>query len=99
MGKGRVYQDERSTYIDSYSDREVVQLTNYLGHSNHLYFTDPCWFNDNRSLVFKSDRENQGNLFRYDLDTGLITQLTDIQGMNPYGKGRLSASSTRHRPV
>lgn len=90
MGKGRVYQNERSTYVDSYSNRKVVQLTDYLGHSNHLYFTDPCWLNHNRSMIFKSDRENQGNLFRYDLDTGLITQLTDIQGANPYGKGRLS---------
>ena len=30
--------------------------------------------------MFTSDRENQSNLFRYDLDTGLITQMTDLQG-------------------
>ena len=41
------------------------------------YYTDPCWLNDNRSFVSTSDRENQSNLFRYDLDTGLITQITD----------------------
>jgi oligogalacturonide lyase len=80
MGKGKVYQNERSTYVDSYSNREVVQLTNYLGHSNHLYFTDPCWFNDGRSLVFHSDRENQSNLFRYDLDGSVITQMTALEG-------------------
>jgi oligogalacturonide lyase len=57
-----------------------LQLTHYLGHSNHLYFTDPCWFNNDRSLVFTSDRENQSNLFRYDLDTGRIVQLTDLEG-------------------
>ena len=30
--------------------------------------------------MFTSDRENQSNLFRYDLDTGLITQMTDLKG-------------------
>ena len=80
MTKGRTYQDPQFRYIDQYSNREILQLTNYLGHSNHFYFTDPTWFNDNRSMVFTSDRENQSNLFRYDLDTGLITQMTDLQG-------------------
>ncbi|MGC9395504.1 MAG: oligogalacturonate lyase family protein [Anaerolineae bacterium] len=80
MTKGRTYQDPQFRYIDQYSNREILQLTNYLGHSNHFYFTDPCWFNNNRSMVFTSDRENQSNLFRYDLDTGLITQMTDLKG-------------------
>ena len=79
MGKGKTYQDTQFRYIDSHSEREVVRLTDYLGHSNHLYFTDPCWFNEGRSFVFSSDRENQPNLFRYDLDTGLITQMTDLK--------------------
>jgi oligogalacturonide lyase len=80
MGKGKVYRDPEFRYIDSHSEREVLQLTNYLGHSNHFYFTDPCWFNDDRSFVFSSDRENQSNLFRYDLDDGRITQMTDLKG-------------------
>jgi len=80
MTKGRTYQDPQFRYIDQYSNREIVQLTNYLGHSNHFYFTDPTFFNDNRSMVFTSDRENQSNLFRYDFDTGLITQMTDLKG-------------------
>ncbi|MFN2285722.1 MAG: oligogalacturonate lyase family protein, partial [Anaerolineae bacterium] len=80
MTKGRTYHDPQFRYIDQYSNREILQLTNYLGHSNHFYFTDPCWFNNNRSMVFTSDRENQSNLFRYDLDTGLITQMTDLKG-------------------
>ncbi len=79
MGKGRVYDDPKFRYIDSYSNREILRLTDYLGHSNHFYFTDTCWFNDNRSFVFTSQRENQGNLFRYDLDNGTITQMTDLQ--------------------
>jgi oligogalacturonide lyase len=80
MSKGRVYQDPRFTYIDSHSNRRIVQLTDYLGHSNHLYFTDPCWIGEGGAFVFTSDRENQSNLFRYDLEGGQITQMTDFQG-------------------
>ena len=93
MGKGKVYHDPQFRYIDSYSNREVLQLTNYLGHSNHFYFTDPCWFNGNRSYVFTSDRENQSNLFRYDLDDGRITQMTDLQGTGRPG-GCISAANS-----
>jgi oligogalacturonide lyase len=80
MSKGRIYNDVQFRYRDVYSGREILRLTDHLGHSNHLYFTDPCWFNNDRSLVFTSDRANQSNLFRYDLDTGVITQLTDLDG-------------------
>jgi oligogalacturonide lyase len=79
MSKGRVYHDPQFCYIDSYSGREIIRLTDYLGHSNHFYFTDPCWFNNGHSFFFMSDRENQSNLFRYDLDDGKITQLTDFK--------------------
>ncbi|MCA9893017.1 MAG: PD40 domain-containing protein [Anaerolineae bacterium] len=79
MSKGRVYDDPQFRYTDAYSGREVIRLTDYLGHSNHFYFTDPCWFNDNKSFFFMSDRENKSNLFRYDLEDGKIMQLTDFQ--------------------
>ncbi|MBX2997579.1 MAG: PD40 domain-containing protein [Caldilineaceae bacterium] len=80
MSKGRIFHDPQFRYIDNVSNREILRLTDYLGHSNHFYFTDPCWFNHNRSFLFTSDRENQSNLFRYDLDGGKITQVTDLQG-------------------
>ena len=79
MSKGRVFQDPQFSYVDAYSGREIKQLSNYLGHTNHFYFTDPCWFNNNQSFFFMSDRENTSNLFRYDLEDGKITQLTDFQ--------------------
>ena len=95
MTKGRVYEDPQFRYVDSHSGREIWQLTDYLGHSNHLYFTDPCWFNSDRSLIFTSDRENQSNLFRFDLDTAQITQLTDLKGRGRPG-GCFSAANQRH---
>ena len=79
MSKGRVYEDPVFDYEDSCSGRKVIRLTDYLGHSNHFYFTDPCWFNNDRSFVFTSQRENEGNMFRYDLDNHKITQMTDLK--------------------
>ncbi|WP_165971903.1 oligogalacturonate lyase family protein [Paenibacillus piri] len=79
MGVGRIWKDEVFRYKDPVSGRTVTKLTNYLGHSHHLYFTDPCFFNEGRSFVFLSDRENSANVFRYDLETATITQLTDLQ--------------------
>lgn len=80
MPKGQIYDDKPFQYKDKFSGCTVTRLTHYLGHSNHLYFTDPCWFNKGRSLVFISDRQGQSNLFRYDLDEARIMQLTDLSG-------------------
>jgi oligogalacturonide lyase len=93
MTKGRIYHDPQFRYVDRHSGREVLRMTDYLGHSNHFYFTDPCWFNENRSLAFTSDRENQSNLFRYDMDDGTITQLTDLDGR---GRPRGCVSAANH---
>lgn len=79
MGVGKIFKDEVFTYVDKYSGRTVRQLTDYAGHSNQLYFTNPSWCGD-RSFVFTSDRDGHGNLFRYDLDTETIKQLTDLKG-------------------
>jgi len=95
MTKGRVYRDPRFEYDDQYSARRVVQLTNYLGNSSHLYFTDPAWIVPNRVMIFTSDREHQSNLFRLDLDTGAITQLTDLSGPGRPG-GQFSAANQCH---
>jgi oligogalacturonide lyase len=79
MNVGRIWKDEPFRYKDPHSGRHITQLTSYKGHSNDLYFTDPCWTNDNKSFIFTSDRENRSNLFRYDLADHRITQLTDLQ--------------------
>ena len=57
----------------------VRQLTNYMGHSSHFYFTYPCWYDNGRKIVIYSDRENRTNLFGVDLESGDITQLTDLE--------------------
>jgi oligogalacturonide lyase len=75
---GARWQSELETYKDPVSGATVHQLTGYKGHSNHFYFTYPCWYDNGRKIVFYSDRENRTNLFGVDLLNGEITQLTDF---------------------
>jgi len=72
---------ETRTYQDRVTGVTVHQLTQYLAHSYHLYFTNPGWWDDNRRLLFGSDRGNSGNLYSMELATGKFTRLTD----NPSG--------------
>lgn len=69
---------ERSTYLDSASGVEVVQLTQHRGHSHHFYFTNPGWYAGGRKLLFASDRCDRPNLYGVDLLNGEIEQLTDL---------------------
>lgn len=66
------------TYTDPVTGAEVTQLTTYRGNHNHLYFTNPGWYDNNRKLVIDGDRDNRRNLFSVDLETFEITQLTDL---------------------
>lgn len=79
MGKGRVWPSERKTYEDRLTGIEVTQLTDYKAHSHHLYFTENGWYDDERKLLFVSDRENSTNLYSLDLENGTMTQLTDLR--------------------
>lgn len=72
---------ERTSYRDPESGVEVIQLTNYRGHSHHFYFTNPGWYADGRKLVFGSDRDNRTNLFGVDLASGEIEPFTDLAPM------------------
>lgn len=67
---------ERKIYQDKLSHIELAQLTDYRGHSHHLYFTNPGWYDRNRRLLFASERNNCNNLFALELATGEIEQLT-----------------------
>jgi oligogalacturonide lyase len=79
MSAGQTWPAEWSADDDAVSGVRVRQLTNYKGHSHHLYFTNPGWWDGERRLLFGSDRENRTNLFSIDLQDGEITQLTDLE--------------------
>ena len=78
MSAGRIWPAEQRIYRDLRTGVTVRQLTDYKGHSHHLYFTNPGWHDGGRRLIFASDRENRTNLFSLDLPSGEILQLTDL---------------------
>jgi oligogalacturonide lyase len=94
IGTGSRWEPELNVYQDPVSGATVHQLTNYKGHSNHFYFTYPCWYDGGRRIVFYSDRENATNLFGVDLESGGIVQLTDF-GPAKGGIGSLSKNPVR----
>ena len=89
IGIGSRWEPELKAYQDPVSGATVRQLTDYRGHSNHFYFTYPCWYDEGRKIAFYSDRENRTNLFGVDLESGDITQLSDLDP----AKGRVSGLS------
>ena len=74
----KTYQSEKYTYTDPQTGATVTRLTSMLTNSNHLYFTNNCFYNGGKSLVFSSDRDNCPNLYTLELESGIITQLTDL---------------------
>jgi oligogalacturonide lyase len=75
---GKKWLAELTLYRDPLTGATVRQYTHYLAHSSHFYFTYPCWYNQGRTIIISSDRENRTNLFGVDLASGGMTQLTDF---------------------
>ena len=72
------YPSELYSYRDADTGVLVTRLTSYRGNSNHLYFTNNCFYDNGKKLVFESDRDNAQNLFSLNLESGEIEQLTDL---------------------
>src|SRR4029078_12151375 len=97
MTKGERFAPEWRTFTDDQTGIAIRQLTNYKGHSHHLYFTNPGWHDGGRRLLFGSDRGNRTNLFSVDLSSGEITQLTDRDQPPPPGETSFLFSSVNPR--
>ncbi|MDQ0257347.1 oligogalacturonide lyase [Evansella vedderi] len=78
MGKGTTFESEISTFNDSISGVQITKLTNYLTHNFHTYFTNNGWYDQNKKLLIGSDRGNCTNLYSMELETGMLTQLTEF---------------------
>ena len=82
------YESEKFTYVDKQTGAEVTRLTSLRTNSNHLYFTNNCFFDGGRSLVFSSDRSGVPNLYTLELQSGEIEQITDLPDPGyPNGNG------------
>lgn len=79
---GRLFPSVDVEYTDSETGTEVRKVTDFAAHSNHLYFTNDGWYDGDRRLLFNSDRGGAHNLYSVDLETGRITQLTDLPALD-----------------
>ncbi len=75
----QIYPSEMRTYQDRVSGVTVHKLTDYLCDSYHTYFTNNGFWDQNRRLLFTSDRGNVSNLYSIELESGEISRLTDFQ--------------------
>jgi len=92
---GKTWEPELTVTTDPVSGATVRQLTNYRAHSNHAYFTYPCWYDQGRKLVICSDRGNSVNLYGVDLATGELTQLTDWDPARGVSRHTIAKNPTR----
>ncbi len=83
---GDTWLSEIREFKDAKTGRTIRQLTT-TGNNVHLYFTENSFGSVKNEIIFVSDRASgedrrpedspHYNIFRMDLGTGLITQLTD----------------------
>jgi oligogalacturonide lyase len=83
---GQTWSTEIREFKDKKTGRTIQQLTS-TGNNVHLYFTENSFDDSKNEIIFRSDRasgEDRApqdypayNLFRLDLGSGEITQLTD----------------------
>jgi oligogalacturonide lyase len=83
---GQKWRSEIREFKDEKTGRTIKQLTS-IGNNVHLYFTENSFDAHKNEIIFRSDRasgEDKAphedplyNLFRMDLDSGEIVQLTD----------------------
>jgi oligogalacturonide lyase len=83
---GQTWPSEIREFKDAKTGRTIQQLTT-TGNNVHLYFTENSFDAHKNEIIFRSDRASGQdrlpyedacyNLFRMNLDTGEITQLTD----------------------
>ncbi|MEO8206838.1 MAG: hypothetical protein ABI615_11705 [Chthoniobacterales bacterium] len=74
---GALFSAEWREFKDPETGRLTTQLTNGTGGSYPLYYFIPSITADGRYLIFHSERSGSVQLYRLDLTTGEIGQLTD----------------------
>lgn len=77
---GQTFPDERVTYDDPQTGRRVTQLTR-VGNNAKAYFTAPHFTDGGETLVFCSDRGGTWEVYKLDMRSGTIVQLTDDADM------------------
>ncbi|MCA9442562.1 MAG: PD40 domain-containing protein [Candidatus Omnitrophica bacterium] len=93
---------EWKIYDDESTGARVIQFTTHNSTNHPLYYLTNTFTPDSQGLIFVSDRDGRTNLYRGDLSTGEIVQLTDIPGLLPFSGNRVDHSvyfSTSHGEI
>jgi hypothetical protein len=77
MSIGQTHACEWKTGTDPETGRTIRQFTSAAANSYPLYYFIPTVTPDSRYLIFHSERSGWVQLYRLDLDSGEIVQLTD----------------------
>ena len=77
MAIGHITPAEWTTSVNNLTGRTIKQLTSAAANSYPLYYFIPTITSDNRYLIFHSERSGWVQLYRLDLASGEIGQLTD----------------------
>jgi oligogalacturonide lyase len=81
-GLGRDWGVERESYVDPVTSARVWELTKGTNRADNLYFHVSNFTADNRYLLFVSDRTGAAQLYRAEVETGRLVQLTDEPAIN-----------------
>ena len=84
MPKGRIYKNEILKYDDPDTGREVWRLSPPEFLSTHPYFYFNCISKDNLFAFYGSEISGSRQLYRQDLVSGDLMQLTDREGVLVY---------------
>ena len=84
MGRGRTFASETRELTDKRTGASIRQMTDHPAISHNLYFSNPSWTPDGKSIVFTSYRSGKPDLFKMDEAAGTITQLTDTPGFGGF---------------
>jgi len=76
--KGTKYKSEKKKYIDSATGTTVWQMTDAPCNHHNMYMTKSCFTADSKTTVFLSTRSGNWNLYKMEIESGEIVQLTDF---------------------
>ena len=74
---GKDWGVERESYADPVTGIQIQELTHGPSASDNLYFHFSNFTADNRSLIFVSNRSGSWQIFRAEIESGRLFQLTD----------------------
>jgi len=88
--KGKQYPSEKAEFKDKVTGATMWQMTSFPANHHNIYMTKSCFTNDNKTTVFLSKRTGFWNLFKADIDSGRIIQMTDFdKDIDTYSHGLL----------